>query len=98
MLCQTRITGFAGLIYASSESGSSPRKMPAQLIVIFKRGQKKRPRYAAPKLNAFALQTTDKQIAKSGCSWYYIRTYPKNKISVQGKARNGEKAEHTRSM
>jgi hypothetical protein len=27
-----------------------------------------------------------------------IRTYLKNKISVQGKARNGEKAEHTRSM
>ncbi len=26
------------------------------------------------------------------------RTYLKNKISVQGKARNGEKAEHTRSM
>jgi hypothetical protein len=27
-----------------------------------------------------------------------IRIYLKNKISVQGKARNGEKAEHTRSM
>jgi hypothetical protein len=27
-----------------------------------------------------------------------IRTYLKNKISIQGKARNGEKAEHTRSM
>ncbi len=26
------------------------------------------------------------------------RTYLKNKIGVQGKARNGEKAEHTRSM
>jgi hypothetical protein len=26
------------------------------------------------------------------------RTYLKNKIRVQGKARNGEKAEHTRSM
>jgi hypothetical protein len=26
------------------------------------------------------------------------RTYLKNKISVQGKAQNGEKAEHTRSM
>jgi ribosomal protein L40E len=26
----------------------------------------------------------------------FIRTYLKNKISVQGKARNGEKAEHTR--
>jgi hypothetical protein len=26
------------------------------------------------------------------------RTYLKNKISVQGKARKGEKAEHTRSM
>ena len=26
------------------------------------------------------------------------RTYLKNKISVQGKARNGEKAEHTSSM
>ena len=25
-------------------------------------------------------------------------TYLKNKISVHGKARNGEKAEHTRSM
>jgi hypothetical protein len=29
---------------------------------------------------------------------HYIRTYFKNKIRVQGKARNGEKAEHTRSM
>jgi len=28
----------------------------------------------------------------------YIRTYLKNKIGVQGKAQNGEKAEHTRSM
>jgi len=27
-----------------------------------------------------------------------MRTYLKNKISVQGKARNGKKAEHTRSM
>jgi len=27
-----------------------------------------------------------------------IRTYLKIKIKVQGKARNGEKAEHTRSM
>ncbi len=26
------------------------------------------------------------------------RTHLKNKIRVQGKARNGEKAEHTRSM
>jgi len=28
----------------------------------------------------------------------FIRTYLKIKIRVQGKARNGEKAEHTRSM
>ena len=28
----------------------------------------------------------------------FYRTYLKNKIRVQGKARNGEKAEHTRSM
>jgi hypothetical protein len=27
-----------------------------------------------------------------------FRTYLKNKIGVQGKARKGEKAEHTRSM
>jgi len=27
-----------------------------------------------------------------------FRTYLKKKIRVQGKARNGEKAEHTRSM
>ncbi len=30
--------------------------------------------------------------------FFFIRTYLKNKISVQGKARNGEKAEHTLSM
>jgi hypothetical protein len=29
---------------------------------------------------------------------FITRTHLKNKISVQGKARNGEKAEHTRSM
>ncbi len=29
---------------------------------------------------------------------FFCRTYLKNKISVQGKARDGEKAEHTRSM
>ena len=29
---------------------------------------------------------------------HITRTYLKNKIRVQGKARNGEKAEHTRSM
>jgi len=29
---------------------------------------------------------------------FLLRTYLKNKISIQGKARNGEKAEHTRSM
>jgi len=29
---------------------------------------------------------------------FFIRTYLKNKIRVQGKSRNGEKAEHTRSM
>jgi hypothetical protein len=28
----------------------------------------------------------------------FYRTYLKNKIRVQGKARNGEKAEHTRRM
>jgi hypothetical protein len=28
----------------------------------------------------------------------FYRTYLKDKIRVQGKARNGEKAEHTRSM
>jgi hypothetical protein len=31
-------------------------------------------------------------------NYFITRTYLKNKISVQGKARNGEKAEHTRSM
>jgi hypothetical protein len=33
-----------------------------------------------------------------GQSESFVRTYLKNKIRVQGKARNGEKAEHTRSM
>jgi hypothetical protein len=35
-------------------------------------------------------------ILKGWLSAALIRTYLKNKISVQGKARNGEKAEHTR--
>jgi hypothetical protein len=35
---------------------------------------------------------------QSMCCIDMTRTYLKNKISVQGKARNGEKAEHTRSM
>jgi len=30
------------------------------------------------------------------CCIYFARTYLKNKIRVQGKARSGEKAEHTR--
>ena len=35
---------------------------------------------------------------KKGHLWMETRTYLKNKVRVQGKAWNGEKAEHTRSM
>ncbi len=35
---------------------------------------------------------------RSMCCIDMTRTYLKNKISVRGKAQNGEKAEHTRSM
>ncbi len=37
-------------------------------------------------------------VAVSLFIFFITRTYLTNKISVQGKARNGEKAEHTRSM
>ena len=42
--------------------------------------------------------TSEIVFARSGEIRILTRTYLKNKISVQGKARNGEKAEHTRSM
>jgi len=40
----------------------------------------------------------DAEIAKKGHFWMETITYLKKKIRVHGKARNGEKAEHTRSM